>query len=272
MPFGALFGAAAAAAEDFRFVMQRLGEVTGSAPLREHPLEQSLPIIRSFEWFPWRGLDVGAIDSISGGALATAALYLLLRIPQLQMSLRIIDADVAARTNFNRYLLLFEELLGSSKVSALASFGGNEITIDGVERRFCDATLDELLPLAPRVLIGVDHIPSRWLAQTHAPAWLGIAATSHFEVVVSEHTPESPCAGCLHPHDPADDGGEIPTISFVSAFSGFLLAHRLLRSAEAGPTPSQTLAYPFNLGGEQPIWDLPLPARRDCPVGCEASR
>jgi hypothetical protein len=272
MPFGALFGAAAAAAEVFRFVMQRLGEVTGCAPLREHPLEQSLPINRSFEQFPSRGLDVGAMDSISGGALATGALYLLLRVPQLRMTLRVIDADVAERTNLNRYLLLFEELLGSSKVAALSSFGTNEITIDGVERRFSDVALDELLPLAPRVLVGVDHIPSRWLAQTHAPGWLGVAATSHFEVVVSEHTPESPCAGCLHPHDPVDDGGEIPTISFVSAFSGFLLAHRLLRSVEAGPDPSQTLAYPLNLGGEKPIWDLPLPSRPDCPVRCEVSR
>ena len=35
--------------------------------------------------------------------------------------------------------------------------------------------------------------------------------------------------------------------------------------------PSQTLAYPFNLAGERPIWDGPLAARSDCPVHCSAS-
>jgi hypothetical protein len=66
---------------------------------------------------------------------------------------------------------------------------------------------------------------------------------------VSEHTRDSPCAGCLHPEDDPGPADDIPTISFVSAMSGFLLGYRLVRATTAGPHPSQTLAYPFNLAG-----------------------
>jgi hypothetical protein len=272
LPFGAGLAAVAASAELFRHVMVRLGETSGAEPLREHPLRVSLPASYSFAPFAWRPLDLGRVDSISAGALATSALYLMLRLPGLEMQLRLIDGDTGASSNLNRYLLLRRSLLRMPKTNALATYGTQAISIEPVPCRFDERSELTILPLASRVIVGVDDIPSRWRAQMAAPDWLGVAATSHFEVVVSEHAPLSPCAGCLHPHDDPGPAEDIPTISFVSAMSGFLLAYRLARVGATGvAAPSQTLAYPFNLAGEIPVWELPLAARADCPVGCVPS-
>jgi hypothetical protein len=272
LPFGAGLGSVAASAELFRHVMVRLGEKTGAEGLQEHPLRPPLLATYALAPFAWHPLDLRRIDSISAGALVTSALYLLLRIPGLEMKLRLIDGDIGTLSNLNRYLLLRRDLLKRAKTDALATYATEAIKIEPVQRRFDEDTEAEILPLAGRVLVGVDDIPSRWRVQSAAEGWLGVAATSHFEVVVSEHTPFSPCAGCLHPRDDSGPDGEIPTISFISATSGFLLAYRLLRAAAGGANPSQTLAYPFNLAGEIPFWELPLRAHADCPVGCAASQ
>lgn len=271
LPFGGAFAGAAAAAEVFRFAMVRLGARLGIEPLPEHPLGACRPVSFALPPIALEALDLGRVDSISAGALATSSLYPLLRIPEIAMDLRLIDKDTGARSNLNRYVLLRGDMLRIPKVEALTRYATECIRIEPLPLRFAEETLGGVLPLAPRVLVGVDHIPSRWLAQAHAPDWVGVAATSHFEVVVSEHTPEAPCASCLHPRDADDDGGEIPTVSFVSAFAGFLLAYRLLRAAASGPDPSQTLAYPFSLAGDNPVWRMELSAHPGCKVGCAAS-
>jgi hypothetical protein len=270
LPFGAGLGGAAVGAEVFRHIMVRMGGEFGVEPLAEHPMHDALPSSYELPPFDYLPVDAGWVDSISAGALATSALYLLLRMPGLAMRLRLIDGDIGAISNLNRYLLFRRSLLNVAKAKALETYATATLQIEGVPRRFDDESEVALMPLAPRVLVGVDHIPSRWHTQRVATGWIGVAATSHFEVVVSEHTPESPCTACLHAHDDEDDQ-EIPTISFVSAFSGFLLAYRLMREAHNLPSPSQTLAYPFNLAGERAIWDMPLLAREDCVVGCSAS-
>jgi hypothetical protein len=271
LPFGAALGAVAASAELFRYTMVHLGQKTGAKPLLEQPLRG--PRAASYRLVPFdrRPTDLGAVDSVSAGALTTAALYLLLRVPGLHMQARFIDADIGALTNLNRYLLLRRSLVDMPKTEALATYGTELIAIESEARRFDENSASKIRPLAERVIVGVDDIPSRWTVQAAAPGWVGVAATSHFEVVVSEHIPASPCAGCLHPHDDPGAAEDIPTVSFVSAMSGFLLAYRLLREGAARSNPSQTLAYPFNFLGERPVWDGPLSARGDCPVGCTAS-
>lgn len=271
LPFGPCLGAVAASAELFRHVMVQLGRKTGSIALMEHPLRGPRPASYRLPPFGWRRSDLGAVDSISAGALATAALYVLLRVPDLKIRLRLIDGDMGALSNLNRYLLLRRTLIGIPKTDALASYESPLIRLQSEPHRFDEAHEAAITPLAQRVIVGVDDIPSRWRAQAAAPDWVGVAATSHFEIVVSEHTPDSPCSGCLHPQDDPGPADEIPTVSFVSAMSGFLLAYRLVRGAVSGASPSQTLAYPFNLAGERPVWEGPLAARSDCPVRCKAS-
>lgn len=271
LPLGAGLGSVAASAELFRHVMGKIHNETGCEPLPEHPIRDPVDASVRLAPFTLHDAALGNVDSISAGAITTAALYLLLRVPELRMHLRLIDDDIGAATNLNRYLLLRRSLLDTPKATALATFGTDFVRIESEQMRFDETTQEAIQPLASRVIVGVDDIPSRWRAQEAAPGWLGVGATSHFEVVVSEHSPGLPCAGCLHPHDDAGPSEDIPTVSFVSAMSGFLLAYRLLRTTAGEASSSQTLAYPFNLAGERPVWELPVAARRDCPVKCAAS-
>jgi molybdopterin/thiamine biosynthesis adenylyltransferase len=272
LPFGAGFGSVAATAELFRYIIFQLGKETGAKPLPEHPVCSPRRASYRLVPFDWQGLALDGVDSISAGALATTMLYVLLRVPELKIRVRFIDGDTGALSNLNRYPLLHEGLLGIPKTEALATYATHLIGIQSDPRSFDAENENAIKPLAQQVVVGVDDIPSRWRAQAAAPCWVGVAATSHFEIVVSEHALGSPCAGCLHPRDHPGPADEIPTVSFVSAMAGFLLAYRLLRAGSGHPNPSQTLAYPFNLAGERPVWDGPLAPRADCPVGCAASK
>jgi hypothetical protein len=272
VPLGPALGAVAASAEAFRHTMAKLGTAVGIEPSLEHPVRGPRPAEYSLIPLDWRPQDLGAVDSISAGAITTASLYLLLRVPGLGIQLRLIDDDIGAVSNLNRYLLFRRSLIGIPKPDALATFAMDLIRLKPVVRRFDPAHEQAILPLARNVIVGVDDIPSRWRAQAAGPGWMGVGATSHFEVVVSEHTSDSACAGCLHPHDDPGPAGDIPTISFVSALAGFLLAYRLLRIGTGAAKASQSLAYPFNLAGERPVWDGPIAPRSDCPVRCGASR
>jgi hypothetical protein len=89
------------------------------------------------------------------------------------------------------------------------------------------------------------------MIQAMVPSWLGVGATSHTMVIVSEHTPGGACAGCTHPV--VEDAVEvIPTVSFVSFWAGFLLAmrFRLLAMGIAMPADQQvTTLWPLRFGG-----------------------
>jgi hypothetical protein len=251
--------------------MLRLSREAAVEPLPEHPVRETQATAYKLPQFDYRPVGLGRVDSISAGALATAALYLLLRLPGLEMEFRMIDHDLGAISNLNRYLLLRASILGVPKVEALERYATDALAIEGVALRFDRTTLHEIGPLAPRVVVGVDDIAARWLVQEVAEGWVGVAASSHFEAVVSEHNPDSPCVSCLHPYDEPGLGEEIPTISFVSALTGFFLAYRLIRSGAEAANPSQTLMYPFNLSGSRPVWDLALSPHPACKVGCAAS-
>ena len=271
LPFGPAYAGVAAAAEVFRYILKNLGTVTNQTPLPEQPLDLGKAVTLRLTSIP-PSTQIGVVDVISAGALSTAALYLLLRIPSLRGRLHVIDDDMASVSNLNRYPLLRRENLGRPKVEVLADFGGDRLAIHPISRRFDDRSVADLLPLADKVLVGVDDIPSRWLVQSHAYGWLGVAATSHFEAVVSEHTPDSPCVACLHPHDDEGGPGEIPTVSFVSAFAGFSVAYRLLRTATRSRHEMADVAYPFNLSAPFAVHRFPLAARSDCRLSCTASR
>ena len=270
-PFGASFAAVAATAEVFRITMASFSERSRNALLPEHNTSVAGDVILQLPELVWLQLNLGRVDVISAGALSTALLYLLLRVPGLQARLRVVDDDEAAEDNLNRYLLLTRDFLGRRKVDVLASFQTRDLVIEPVAARLTEETVSQLRPLAERVVVGVDDIPSRWLAQKHAPNWVGVAGTTHFETIVSEHQPGSACAACLHPY--VDEGPDepIPTISFVSAFAGFMLAYRLARAAAQTPHLDATLAYPFNLGAERGVQTLQCAPHPKCPLRCSAS-
>ena len=212
------------------------------------------------------------MDVISGGAITNAALYALLRIPALTAAMRIIEPDLLALANLNRYALALRSMVGWAKIRALASFSTGDITITGSDEKFDEVTARHLAPIAQRLLVGVDHIPTRWAAQRAATGWTCIGATSHDFAMVSAHPPRTPCVGCAHPRD-EDVPGEIPTISFISFWAGLIQALELaaMSAARLAASARTTHIWPVGLENPRGIHQYSQAPAPRCPVGCQAS-
>lgn len=275
-PAGAMAAAAAAAPEGLRAAVPRIAA----------HLERPIPTDPRWHLQPDRYIELdlrryrmddpaalGDVDVISGGAITNAALYALLRIPAVTAAIRVIEPELLDLPNLNRYALARRSMTGWPKIHALASFQTPSIHITGTSQTFSEATASGLLPLAPRLLVGVDHIPSRWAAQQAAPAgWLCVGSSSHDFVLVSAHPAGSACAGCVHTRDD-EHTGDIPTISFVSFWAGLIQALELIAHA-AGRSPDWTSAthvWPFGLHNPRGIHQFTQHPVVGCPVGCHAS-
>ena len=189
---------------------------------------------------------LGDVDVISGGAITNAALYALLRIPEITAAIRVIEPETLDLSNLNRYALALASMTGWLKTHALTSYQTPRIRITGDTRTFSAATAPLLAPLAPRLLVGVDHIPSRWAAQQAAAShWVCVGSSSHDFVLVSAHPAGSACTGCVHTRDD-EMTGDIPTISFVSFWAGLIQALELLATPREGhrPGPEQPTSGP----------------------------
>ncbi|MET8066544.1 ThiF family adenylyltransferase, partial [Micromonospora sp. NPDC005313] len=197
----------------------------------------------------------------------------LLRFPALSADLRVIEPETLALSNLNRYALGRRSSVEHPKTDMLRAFTRPDIRISAVAARLDSTTAQTLASLAPRVLVGVDHIPSRWVAQQAAPeSWLCVGASSHDFVLVSSHPPGSACAGCAHPRDD-ETAEEIPTISFVSFWAGLIQALELIAHAARTPTgPTAAQVWPFGLDNPRGIHRAQQMATPRCPVGCTAAR
>jgi hypothetical protein len=275
-PIGALGAAGAAAAEGFRIALQRVGEATGRTipngpgwqfnPDIRIQLDLSVPGLRA------RRLDLGGVDFISGGAITTAALYCLLRIAGLRGNFRVIDRDDISLDNLNRYILARRSDRTKLKVDVLAAYQTKSLRIAGIPVRFDDMSRPALEPLKPRVLVGVDDIPSRWAVQRASDGFVSVAGTSHFYAIVTTHKPGQPCAGCAHPEDD-DTPVPIPTISFVSFWAGLMQARALLVEAAGARARLACLnIWPLGLDGPHALHPTGVALRPDCPIHCPASR
>ena len=271
-PIGSMVSAALAANEAFKFAMRHL-------PLRDRFDEVFFALSRSCSWSfgsipaTESGLHLGQVDLISAGAITQAGLYALLRVPGIEMVGRIFDNDLTGASNLNRNMLTLASDVGSLKVDVVAHRCAEKLRLEPIAKRFEGNILDT--KLAPHVLVGVDDIPSRWEVQYHAPNWVAVSGTSHFNISSSEHTPGSPCSGCLHPID--DNGGTnpIPTVSFVSFWAGLAMAVRLLHEALGTPySPDRQHLWltPLRIDLSHAAMWLPVAPRRDCPVRCVASK
>ena len=269
-PVGAMAAATAAATEGLRAAVPHIAEHLGR-PIPEDPRWRTLPDrhvdLDLARYQPAGAVHLGDIDVISGGAITNAALYTLLRIPGLSASLRIIEPDLLAISNLNRYALARRSMLTWLKTHALEIFGTASFRITGCSETFDDTTARRLGPVAPRLLVGVDHIPSRWVAQrAAASSWICVGASSHDFVLVSAHPPGSACAD-------EHVGGQIPTISFVSFWAGLVQALELITEA-AGRSPASatsTHIWPFGLENRRGVYQFAQDAVAWCPVRCRAS-
>jgi hypothetical protein len=270
-PLGALAAAGLAAAEVFKSSLRKLRPYAQNlavfdellAPVSAARLSLQCP----------RGVasrDLGSFDVVSGGAIGQALLYCLAQIPGVRGSARVIEPDQSEASNMNRCMLLFASELGRPKAESLAGLDLGNLYVEPAPVKFDDASLAALLPLRDRVLVGVDHIPSRWFTQAQWPTWLGIGATSHYAAMSSWHAAGAGCARCLHPRDEAADA-PLPTAAFVSFLAGLSLAARLVDAVQGGG---------FDVTGQQEwldtlrldsgVWRTPVAMRRECPLNCSA--
>jgi hypothetical protein len=273
-PYGAIAAAAAGAAEAVRAVIPGLAAQLHQPPPTDitwKPRPFSPVHLRVPGTVPNRGY--GDIDIVSAGAITHAALYALLRVPGFNADIRTIDRDLLGRSNTNRYALTRAGDLGRRKVAQLSDFTTDAVRITGAGTLFDEDALRDLGALSPRVLVGVDDIPTRWFVQRQQPEWLGVGGTSHCFVVVSDHRPGQPCTGCVHPIDDDQPLEEIPTIGFVSMWAGLLLAAALLEPDAARRSSTRRIeAHPMGLYGPAAVQMLPQAHNPRCPVcGIKAS-
>jgi hypothetical protein len=274
-PTGAMAAAAAAAPEGLRAAVPRIAERL-DLPLPSKPCWRLVPNRHTeidLSGYRFDGsLPVGNVDVISGGAITSAALYALLRMP-LTAQLRIIEPDRLDLTNLNRYALALRSMIGWLKGDALKTLENKDIKISAVNATFSEATVPQLAPIAPLLLAGVDDIPSRWAAQRAGlTRWICVGSSSHDFVMVSAHPAGGACAGCVHTRDdPAT--GAIPTISFVSFWAGLIQALALTAhtAGHAPPYARTTHVWPFGLDNPRGLHQFRQDPAADCPIDCPAS-
>jgi hypothetical protein len=274
-PIGPMVSAALAAGEAFKFGLRRL-------PLRNPAakvfFEMSASCSCQFDGvsIPKGGVDLGNVDIISAGAISQATLYVLTRLPRARISGRIFDNDVTGPSNLNRNMLTLVEDVGLQKVVIAAQRCNREMRIEGIPERFPGRS-SEARKLAPRVVVGVDDIPSRWEVQRRAAGWVTVGGTSHFSISSSSHGPDEPCCGCLHPTNEPDGPSvvPIPTVSFVSFLAGLVTAVRLIRESLGIPCPpnrQQLWLTPLRMDLPWAAMWMPVAPSKNCPVKCASAR
>lgn len=271
-PIGAMVSAAEAACEAFKTVVRAL-------TLRHDRAEVYFRSVASCGWdfgsvaVPEGSVRVGHVDLISAGAICQAALFVLMRVPHLEMWGCIFDDDFTTPSNLNRNMLATVRDSGP-KVDVVTRYCGPNLRLEAVRERFLRDSR-QCRKLASRALVGVDDIPSRWDAQRSSGGWLAVSGTSHFSVSSSSHGPGEPCCGCLHPTDDPGGADPIPTVSFVSFWAGLAMAVRLLRGAFCRPYgdhEQHLWITPLRLDERHAAMWLRVAPRRDCPVRCLASQ
>jgi hypothetical protein len=269
-PIGALAAANLMAAEAFKISMRKL---------RRFALHREIfdllfaPAMRaSFALAPDgtpRFSELGTLDLVSGGAIVQAALFTFSRILGVTGRGRVIEPENSEITNLNRNAFLRRSRLGLAKAQDIAEQQLGSIKITPIQARYEEAS-DTDLHLRPVVLVGVDHIPTRWAVQRSWPDWLGVGATSHFMAMSSFHASQLSCAGCLHPKDdPTND--PIPTVACVSYAAGLMMAAQYLRKLAKTELTNEEQQVIFRPLRPERLWCSPVAPRPDCPVGCPAS-
>lgn len=262
-PMGALAAACAAAGEAFRVALARIAGDSGLPyPTMCRPPRRDVVTLTMGAPHP-TPVDLGEIDVVSAGAITNALTYCLLRTPDITGHLRFYDDDTLEVSNLNRYALMRQQDIDTPKTQLLERFSTDSLALTGILRRYDEHTTSS----APRILVGADDIPVRWTAQRRQPDWLGIGATGHTYALVSTHTPDTPCAGCIHDHDDPEPNPVIPTISVVSFLAGLQLASELIEFAAGTSAPGEAIAgWPLGLGGSAGWTRSKLQHNASCPI------
>jgi hypothetical protein len=265
-PFGALAAAGLGAGEAFKISMRKLlpYAISRTNTAARFALTEEAEFQLASADTPFCR-ELGEVDCVSGGAITNSILYCLARIPAVTAQGRIIEPDTADLTNLNRNMLLLRSSCGTPKAQGLAQTLTEGLRFQPLLQRFDSNLLTGIAPLAPNVVAGVDHIPTRWAVQEAKPEWLVIGATTHWSAMASFHSEGLGCARCLHNQDGPGEA-VIATTACVSFWAGLLAAAYLARHA-AGQVIStkeqQVYLTPFRHEG---VFLSAVSMREDCPT------
>lgn len=267
-PMGPMAAATLVAAEAFK--------VTGRALLHHssdggHFRELFAPAVEAhLELAPEHTPKVSALaefDIISAGAVSNGFLYAMLRLPDVSGTYRVFEGDVSDHSNRNRNVLLTPTFVDRPKALLFKELSRG-IRTEPIQRHFVEGDLPSL---APRVVVGVDDIPTRWMLARGKADWMGVGATTHFAAMASVHYSYAACPACLHPRDERIDG-HTPTVAFVSFMAGLMVAADFLRDLggiEARMMSHYRYAVPLQMDGQ---WESNVSPIGNCPARCAASR
>lgn len=265
-PVGALGAAALVAGEAFKCAMHRLRPYARAPQFFDLLFAQNDRVhVELAPSHTRRVSDLGRFDLISGGAISQSLLYCLCRLPGVRGEGRVIEPDVFDISNANRYMLMSLMDRGAKKIDGLLSHDWRDLLLRAVPLRYEGSTLNRIGDLSPSTLVGVDHIPTRWLAQQAGPHWLGVGATTHWSAMASAHERDLPCAQCLHPRDDVADA-PIPTVAFVSFWAGLLLGVRFLRHLAGESVESRQQQSYLTALRPEAAWESPIDSPEACPT------
>lgn len=269
-PIGGMATAALAAGEAFKVAMQKLRPSAKNSSVFDQLFSPSLEVTIDLAPPNTKEIsDLNQIDLVSGGAINSALLYALLRLPNLNGVGRIIEYDTVTLSNLNRGLLFLLSDLDAPKAETLSAYRQPQFPLFSIPACFDAEWYAKLGNVSDALLVGVDDIRARWAVQKAWPRWLGVGATTHFNSMASFHTAETPCAGCLHPKDDPTER-VIPTVAFVSFWAGLWLASYYLRHLANEDCVKEQQLYFCPLRPEY-VWRAPVARRADCPVACSES-
>lgn len=269
-PFGALAAAGLAAAEAYKVAMRKLRPYASPGPFDEmFRAAVGAQVVLAPRHAGSPKADLGRFDMVSGGAISQAALYALARIPGVNGEARVIEPDINDITNINRYAFLRRSLVGEAKAVHLAGISLQGLALQGVQLRYEEKNVDSIGQLASDVLVGVDHVESRWAVQESQPTWLGIGATEAYDAMLSFHTRGLPCARCVHEIGAAPQG-PIPTAAFISHWAGLLLAAAFVGNRAGWLRPGEQVTWLacLQLGSQFGVRRVAGFPSGVCPYGC----
>jgi hypothetical protein len=270
LPFGGLAAAALASGEAFKLSMMKLLHLAANpevfkarfAPCIRVHIEVAPADTPFFE-------DLQIFDVVSGGAIANSFLYSLLRLRGARGAGRVIDFDIGDISNLNRNVLMLYSDVNRRKVAFVTDHFTGGVRLQPIASRF-DISNAGLVDAAARIIVGVDHIPTRWIAQARSRFWLAIGATSHWSAMASYHAAGLACARCLHAERDADTSA-IPTVAFVSFWAGLLLAGYFAQSLAMRDDARFQQTYFTPMRPEMP-WRTPVAHRANCPLCYQLTR
>lgn len=240
-PIGAQLAACFGAAEIFKAFFSR---ISGCNSLDVTPIGSF--VFSSFDYGFKQGsminpslpdsIPLETVYLVSVGAINSATAYTLRSIPGIRGRLVAIEPQGIETSNLNRYLLatMNDVTLKKSKVELLKNFVSGPFQVLTFPYNYQSGKQRCPIDL---VVLGVDRDESRWTVQEDFPRLILCGGTELSFVRVSRHDDflNKACVGCLYPKlpplgfTPSSELAPVPTISFVSALAGVLLAAEIIK-------------------------------------------